>query len=441
LKIAILGAGVSGLSLARFLVEGGLDAGSIHILESASEVGGLCRSKTVDGFTYDVAGGHILYSKDAAAMQWMKDCAGGENAFVRRDRNTKIRFEGRWVHYPFENGLGDLPAQANFDCLKGYVEAWSRRQSDKSAAPTSFDKWVRWRFGDGIAKHFMDPYNAKVWKRDLAQISSAWVAGRVPDAPIDDVLRSSVGIRTEGYTHQALFFYPLRGGFQAITDGIARGVNDRVRLATPVTDVVKSQGGWRVNGEEFERVVCTLPLTDLPRIVKGMPDDAADAMRKLEYNSITCILIALDRAQHPDLSWIYLPHDSQGPANRVTYMSNYSPELAPPGKSSFLCEVTHAGGAPYPGSELEREVIDGLITAGLMERREVLFTDRTSTRHAYVVFDHGYDARRSAALGWMERAGLIALGRFGRFEYDNSDQCVIKARSVAASLLADARRG
>jgi protoporphyrinogen oxidase len=440
-KIAILGAGVSGLALARFLIEGGLPREDVHLFEAARSVGGLCASKTVDGFTYDVTGGHILYSKDAPAMQWMKDCAGGDGAFVRRDRNTKIRFEDRWVHYPFENGLGDLPAQANFDCLKGYVEAWSRRQADKSAAPTSFDKWVRWRFGDGIAKHFMDPYNAKVWKRDLGRISSGWVAGRVPDAPIDDVLRSSVGIRTEGYTHQAIFFYPLRGGFQAITDGIASRVLGRVRLATPVTDVVRSKSGWRVNGEEFERVVSTLPLTDLPRIVKEMPGDAADAMAKLEYNSITCILIALDRERHPDLSWIYLPHDSQGPANRVTYMSNYSPELAPSGKSSFLCEVTHPGGAPYPGAQLEREVIDGLVAAGLLERGEVLFTDRTSTRHAYVVFDHEYDARRAAALAWLERVGLIALGRFGRFEYDNSDQCVIKARAVAAGLLAGARHG
>jgi hypothetical protein len=137
LKIAILGAGVSGLSLARFLVEGGLDPTSIHLFESAAEVGGLCRSKTVDGFTFDVAGGHILYSKDAAAMQWMKDCAGGDEAFVRRDRHTRIRFEDRWVNYPFENGLGDLPPRANFDCLSGYVDAWHRRQVDGSSAPTS----------------------------------------------------------------------------------------------------------------------------------------------------------------------------------------------------------------------------------------------------------------------------------------------------------------
>jgi protoporphyrinogen oxidase len=434
-KIAILGAGVSGLALARFLVEGGADASNVHLFEADAVVGGLCRSKTVDGYTYDVAGGHILYSKDAAAMRWMKDCAGGDAAFVRKDRHTRIRYEQRWVNYPFENGLGDLPPQANFECIKGYVEAWHKRQMDRSSAPADFKSWIRWRFGDGIAEHFMDPYNVKVWKRDLALITSDWVAGRVPDAPVDDVLRSSVGIRTEGYTHQSIFYYPKRGGFQAITDGIARTVLARVRLETPVTDVVKTSSGWRVNGEAFDAVVSTLPLTDLPAILRDMPHEVADAMRTLEYNALVCVLIALDRHEHPDLSWIYLPHDAQGPANRVTFMSNYSPHNAPTGKSSFLCEVTLRGGARPPGPELEQQVIAGLVQAGLLRDGEVLFHDRSYVRHAYVVFDRHYHARRKSAFAWMEQAGIVALGRFGRFEYDNSDQCVIKSRELAAKLL------
>jgi protoporphyrinogen oxidase len=147
----------------------------------------------------------------------MKDNAGGDSAFVRRDRNTKIRFEGRWVHYPFENGLGDLPKQANFDCLKGYVEAWHARESSGSSAPSDFGSWIRWRFGEGIARHFMDPYNAKIWKRDLAEISSDWVAGRVPDAPVDDVLKAAIGMRTEGYTHQAIFYWRLSSPSRSAT--------------------------------------------------------------------------------------------------------------------------------------------------------------------------------------------------------------------------------
>ena len=441
MKLAILGAGISGMALARFLVESGVPADALHLFEAAPVAGGLCRSKVVDGYTYDVAGGHILYSKDAAAMKWMKDHSGGEEAYVKKDRHTRIRFEDRWVNYPFENGLGDLPREANFDCIRGYVDAWHRRQMDRSPAPKDFAAWIRWRFGDGIAKHFMDPYNAKVWKRDLADITSDWVAGRVPDAPVDDVLRASVGIRTEGYTHQAIFFYPREGGFQAITDGLAATIAPRIRLRTPVHDLVRSKSGWRVNGEEFDWVVSTLALTHLPRIAREIPRDVAEAMQGLEYNGLVCVLLALDRAEHPDLSWIYLPHPDQGPTNRVTYMSNYAPSNAPAGKTSLLCEITFPGGARHPGRELEREVIAGLVHAGLVREDEILFDDRSEIEHAYVVFDHHYDARRKAALGWLEENGITPLGRFGRFEYDNSDQCVIKARALAAHLKARFEKG
>ncbi len=442
MKTAILGAGISGLSLARALVEGGLDAADVHLFESASEVGGLCRSKTVDGFTYDVAGGHILYGKDKDTIRWMKDCAGGEDAFVTRDRNTRIRFEDRWVRYPFENGLGDLPKQANFDCLKGYVEAWHARQLPGApTAPPEFGKWVQWRFGDGIAKHFMDPYNAKIWKRDLDFLTSDWVAGRVPDAPVEDVLKASIGIETEGYTHQAIFWYPLEGGFQAISDGIGSAVLDRVRLSTPVREVARTADGWRVNGEDFDRVVSTLALTDLPDLLVECPDEVRHAMRTLEYNGLVSYLVALDRPEHPNLSWIYLPHEVQGPANRVTYMSNYSPRMAPEGKTSFLCEVTTRGAAGPPDGELERQVVEGMAHAGLLSKDEVLFTDHVAVRHAYVVFDAQYHARRDAIFSWMESQDLIPLGRFGRFEYDNSDLCVKKARELATRMLDEAQRG
>lgn len=446
MKIAILGAGVSGMALARFLVEAGIDQDSIHLFESAPVAGGLCRSKRVGEFTYDVAGGHILFSKDAEAMAWMKEQAGGEDAFVKRDRNTKIRFDENWVHYPFENGLGDLPDAARFECVSGYVKAWHERMGPDGAtpvtdAPGDFASWIRWRFGDGIAEHFMDPYNEKIWKRPLGDITSEWVAGRVPDAPVDDVLKSAIGIRTEGYTHQSIFFYPKEGGFQAITDGLAARLEDRIRLSTPVQHVAKKGDGFVVNGEDFDQVVSTLPLDIAPSIVEGLDDGAAEAMRTLEYNAVTCVLVALDRPEQPDLSWIYLPHAEQGPANRVTYMSNYSPGNAPEGQTSLMAEITSNGRGEAPGPEIADETVEGLVKAGLCHREEVLFTDLSTSSHAYVVYDHGFAKKRQAALDGLAALGIVTLGRFGRYEYDNSDQCVIKARALAAELAPQWKQG
>jgi len=441
LKTAILGAGVSGLALARRLVEAGFPLADLHLFEASHEIGGLCRSKTVDGFTYDVSGGHVLFSKDAGTMDWMKEQAGGQDAFVRRNRNTRIRFDDRFVHYPFENGLGDLPDQARFECIQGYVHAWHQREMTGSSAPADFGAWIRWRFGDGIADHFMDPYNEKVWKRPLEKLSSGWVAGRVPDAPVDDVLRAAVGIKTDGYTHQSIFYYPKKGGFQAITDGLGATLTDQVRLSTPVQSVVRHKEGWRVNGEEFDRVVNTIAMNNVPDFVEGIPDDVAAAMRGLAFNSIICYLVALDRAEHPDLSWIYLPQHAQGPVNRVTYMSNYSPGNAPAGKTSFLLEVTLPGGATAPGPELEEEVLAGVDAAGLLSRDEILFTDHAFNRYAYIVYDHDLMERRKVSIDWCEANGIEPLGRFGHYDYFNSDQCVIAATELARKLLEKAHTG
>jgi protoporphyrinogen oxidase len=440
-KLAILGAGVSGLALARQLMLRGYNLSDLHLFEANSVAGGLCRSKTIDGFTYDISGGHILYSKDSEVMDWMKEEAGGEEAFCKRDRNTKIRFEDRWVQYPFENGLGDLPDGPKFDCLQGYVQAWHLREKEHSEAPADFAAWVRWRFGDGIANHFMDPYNEKVWKRPLERISSGWVAGRVPDAPVEDVLRAAIGIRTEGYKHQAIFYYPRKGGFQALTDGMADPLKSQIRLNTRVESVTRHGDGWRVNGEDFDHVVNTIALNELPKFVEGIPEHVAEAMRGLAFNSIVTYLVALDRPEHPNLSWVYLPQRKQGPVNRLTYMSNYSPGNAPEGKTSFLLEVTFEGGTPTPGKDLEEEALEGVVRAGLMERNEILFTDRSVSKYAYIVYDHELMKRREIANSWCENNALLPLGRFGHYDYFNSDQCVIAARDTAEKLARRATAG
>ena len=111
---------VDGLALARTLVERGFSLSDLSLFEASNVVGGLCLSKTVDGFTYDTTGGHILFSKDAAVMQWMKDCAGGDEAFVVRSRSgvgdyMPVRFTSV---YPDVNQTADAIVGLLFDRLR-----------------------------------------------------------------------------------------------------------------------------------------------------------------------------------------------------------------------------------------------------------------------------------------------------------------------------------
>ena len=152
------------------------------------------------------------------------------------------------------------------------------------------------------------------------------------------------------------------------------------------------------------------------------------------------LIETLDRPEHPNLSWVYFPQEKQGPANRITYMSNYSDGNAPEGKTSFLCEVTNPPDQRAPSSIVD-DVVAGMERAGLVRKDEILFTDTSWHRFAYIVYDHELESRRETSIRWCEDEGILPLGRFGHYDYFNSDQCVIAAREAAGRLLARAVRG
>ena len=63
-RLVIIGAGVAGLSAAYHLQQRGFS--NYQLFEKDSEVGGLCKSFVMDGFTFDYAA-HILYTEDGYA--------------------------------------------------------------------------------------------------------------------------------------------------------------------------------------------------------------------------------------------------------------------------------------------------------------------------------------------------------------------------------------
>ncbi|MCX6686325.1 MAG: NAD(P)-binding protein, partial [Methanoregula sp.] len=66
---AILGGGLTGLTLARLLHERDDD---VIVLEAEPEYGGLCRTNVENGFTFDIGGSHIIFSRDTEVLAFMR---------------------------------------------------------------------------------------------------------------------------------------------------------------------------------------------------------------------------------------------------------------------------------------------------------------------------------------------------------------------------------
>ncbi|MBV8820571.1 MAG: FAD-dependent oxidoreductase, partial [Acidobacteriaceae bacterium] len=258
-KTGILGGGLAGLTVAAHL------EGDCEVLEADERPGGHCQSVQEDGFTYDAGGPHIMFSRNQRTLDFMVSLLG-DNVYRGR-RNNKIFYKGRYVKYPFENGLNELEPQDRFECLYHYLK-------NDHPAPSNFKDWMYHTFGTGLTEKYLLPYNEKIWKVAADQMSLDWVEGRVPKPPIEDVIKSAVGVETEGYTHQLYFYYPLHGGIESLPCGMAKRVAN-ITTAFHVRSIRRTSSGWVVsNGQQervFERLVSTMPIHEMAEIVEGVP--------------------------------------------------------------------------------------------------------------------------------------------------------------------------
>lgn len=433
MKTAILGGGLSGIVLARLLHEKGHE---VIVLEKGADYGGLCRSESRSGFTYDIGGSHIIFSRDAEVLKFMHDVLEGNRCQNRR--NTKIFYKGKHIKYPFENGLYQLPKEDLFFCINEFVKTLIAAEKGELKKPENFRDWIIYTFGRGIADSYMIPYNEKIWKFPADKMSLHWVDGRIPRPPVEDIIKSAAGIETEGYTHQAVFSYPEKGGIEAMIRAIAKPVEKSIRTGFAVSSVKKESGRFTISSGSSEisadRCISTIPVQELLKCFDSVPKNIRDACGKLKYNSLACVFIGM-RGGVPDISWLYVPEKSDGLFNRVSFPSNYSPHVAPPGHSAILAEITYREGddvSKMPDNQILEHTIEALKKMGIIKNKEdVAYIALERQKYAYVIYDLDWKKNISAVKCFFAKQGIGLIGRFAEFEYFNMDACIRSAMDFA----------
>jgi len=432
-KTAILGGGLSGLTLARLLHEKGNE---VVVLEAEPEYGGLCRSKSEQGFTFDIGGSHIIFSRDTEVLDFMRRMIAGNEQ--RNNRNTKIFYKQKYVKYPFENGLSDLPPEDRFACINGFVKTLIAVEKGEIPPPSNFREWIYYTFGSGIAECYMVPYNEKIWKYPTDHMSLHWVDGRIPRPPVEDVIKSAIGITTEGYTHQAVFSYPVDGGIEALVHAIAEPIENFIKTEFRVSSIKKSGPIWEISdGDEIiqaDQCICTMPIQHLLPCLFGVPAEVKNAAGALRYNSLICVSIGI-KGTVPDISWLYIPEPTMGLPNRISFPSGYSRHVAPFGCSAVLAEITYQPGdevASKTDDELIREVEEILLRMHILNKDQIMYSSVERQPFAYVVYDLDYLKNIAIIKEYCREIGIPLVGRFAQFEYLNMDGCIRSVMNFVA---------
>ena len=295
----MLGAGPAGLGAGLALARAGA---RVAVLEAADRPGGLCVTRRRDGFSYDL-GGHIPFVRSEARRRWLADLLDGDLAWV--DRPVASVHDGRIVRGRY---LDQRP--------EGAPEA---EPPDGSARGE-----LAGRFGAAFVDRAMRPYLEKIDGVPLERIPAERARRLLEDQAAPDG-----------------FWFPRRGIGQlmdAMGEAI-RAAGGDLRLGSRATALRAPAG--RLEGVDVEgpdgseplaagAAVVSLPAGLAARLVR--PPAPASATPSPRMRAVCLVYLRLDRQRVTPEPWIQVD-DPRVPFSRAFEPRNWSPDLAPPGRT------------------------------------------------------------------------------------------------------------
>ncbi len=432
-NILIAGAGLGGLSVAWHLQRLGA---SYRLFEKEKEPGGLCRSRAHKGYVFD-QGGHVLHFKDPRTLAFVRDLLGKD--LKRHTRRALFFAFGKYGLYPFQAHLGGMPPDVIRECLDGAQEAHqkngSRREYPKAR---HFRSWVLDRFGEGIARHFLIPYNMKFWRVPLEDLACAWAEEVIPVPSFAKIRAGARCQRTGRWGYNAVFWYPRKGGIEALPRAMAAPLKHMVtgcsfkRVDWKKKEVELASG----EKERFDALVSTIPLPDLGRILKDVPGEIRACFDRLRWNSILNYHIGLEEKTRRRCHWIYFPQESM-PFFRIGLPHCLSAAVAPSGKGSLSVEIAYQPGGRPEGGTLLKKTLDGLLCAGLIAAgNRVRVLGSADIAYGYPIYDHHCARSRQEILRFLNARGIFSVGRYGGWKYMSMEDVMLEGRSIAVRLAA-----
>jgi len=300
-------------------------------------------------------------------------------------------------------------------------------------------------FGQGIGQHFMFPYNFKVWAHPLEMMGTHWQGDRVPDVDVRRILQNLLDDRDDvNWGPNNRFKFPLLGTgmlYDRMASSLPKAVHvgkEAVGIDLDAKVVTFSDG----SNATYDNLVTTMPLKELARCIHRCPPEIVEATSRLHHTRGLFIGIGVRGDCPSSKCWMYFP-ESDVPFYRVTYLSNYSPQVTPgTGYFSLLAEVSSSEYKREDPDDVVEETIRGMVRSELLTpeqaERDIVSRQLMQVPYSYPVPTVGRDEALGLIQPWLMEHDVYSRGRFGawRYEIGNTDHSVMMGVELADYLVA-----
>lgn len=412
--IAIVGAGLAGLTAANYLHRRKIP---FVLYEAGKKIAGLAASfKDAEGFSYDF-GAHFITNRLAAAIGVSSECR------TVRHYGEAVWLDNRIYGYPF--GLMRIPRMT----LSGIASKIKCLRNGNT--PASAAEWFRKTYGKALADEVALPL-IEAWSGARAEDLSPAVGESLPGSigktlylkTASKVSRRAVAV---GYNREmpekagVFHVYPEKG-VSTLCEKLAENIKDKIRLETPVEEILVENGkvtAVKAKGErrEVSAVVSTAPANVLAMLVKGT--DALENFQNFRYRPMIFVNLKFQgRGLLPD-TVLWFP-ENEFPFFRLTEATVSMPWLAPEGKTIVTVDIGCQKDDEFWA--MDEEKLTGLclehLTKIIPDAKERFLGGKVlKTPIAYPVFLNEYEKERQDFEKSTGVENLLSIGRNGEFAH------------------------
>jgi len=430
--IAILGAGMAGLTAANFLKKQNVP---FVLFEAGNKIAGLASSfKDKEGFTYDF-GAHFITNRLADAIGVSSECR------VVKHYGETVWLKGKTYSYPF--GLIRIP-RMSVSFVKTKIGSLSNGHPPGSAA-----EWFSRRYGISFAREVALPL-IESWSGVPSEQLSPATGESLPTSIFKTFYLKAASFVTHravacGYNREmpekpsVWHVYP-NDGVSTLCTKLAEGLEDSIKLQSPVEEILVEDEkvvAVRVNGNLYEvsGAISTAPVNILAKLVKGTK--ALQGVSRFRFRPMVFVNMRFKgRDLLPD-TVMWFP-EKEFPFFRLTEVTRSMPWLAPDGKSIITVDIGCQKDDEF--WTMDEEKLSALCLEHMKSvipdaKERFLGSSVLKTPIAYPVFLNDYEKERQEFERTTHIDNLLSVGRNGEFAHRFMEDVYWRTRKKVHDLI------
>jgi len=419
-KVAIIGAGISGLSAAHFLKE----RYQVTLYEREAVPGGLIKCRRIEGSLFHTCGGHVFNSKRQDVLDWFWSKFTRDTEFAKADRNSVVFLDSpdqsgemKEIPYPIENHMYLMGTETQ----KKFIDDLVSMAKAEGVEPKNFEEFLKGRFGNTLYDMYFQPYNEKVWRRDLKQVPLSWLEGKLPMPTVAEMIYNNINhVKEKAFVHST-FWYEKNNGSQYIVDKLAEGLD--IVYDSDISNITYSDNQWIVGDRSFDMVVFCGNIKDLPALLSNIDlEQYRQDIEKLEYHGTTAVFCEIDRNPY---SWIYQPSRSHE-SHRIICTGNF----ATSNNDKTIAEDRITATIEFTDEISKEDILENLTRIPLNPR----YIDHKFNKYTYPIQDEHTREIIKDIKDKLSPLGFFMTGRFAEWEYYNMDIAIGAAMDLCKTI-------